>query len=62
MPSTRKPKRRWALVSVFNKTGIAEFVQALRKRGFNIIASGGTAEKLSEAGIPVTDVAALVGG
>jgi len=62
MASTRKPKRRWALVSVFDKTGIVEFVQALVKRGFSIIASGGTAGKLIEAGVSVTDVATLVGG
>ncbi|MGA2667260.1 MAG: hypothetical protein ABSE91_04225 [Patescibacteria group bacterium] len=55
-------RKRWALVSVYDKTGIVEFAKALRKRGFSIIASGGTAGKITEAGIPVTDVATLVGG
>lgn len=55
-------RKRWALVSVFDKAGIVPFVRALRKHGYSIIASGGTARALAEAGIPVTDVAAIVGG
>jgi len=35
-----------ALLSVYNKTGIAEFAQALISRGWNILASGGTARVL----------------
>lgn len=51
-----------ALISVFDKVGIVAFVRALVALGFNIISSGGTAKVLREAGIPVRDVAELVGG
>src|SRR6185503_2543333 len=45
-----------------NKQGIVEFAKELVGLGFGIMASGGTAKVLSEAGIEVTDVASLVGG
>lgn len=51
-----------ALISVFNKTGVAEFAAELSKLGFKIYASGGTAKEIAKAKIPVTDVAELVGG
>ncbi len=51
-----------ALLSVYDKTGIAEFAKGLHKLGWNIISSGGTAKVVAEAGVPVTDVAELVGG
>lgn len=51
-----------ALISVYDKTGIVEFAEGLVKQGWNVYASGGTAKKISEAGIKVTDVAELVGG
>ena len=55
-------KEKNALISVSNKTGIAEDAARLVKVGFRIFSSGGTAKVLAEAGIPVTDVAELVGG
>lgn len=54
--------QKWALISVFNKTGICEFAQALVGMGWNILASGGTAKALIRVGIQVKDVAELVGG
>ncbi|MBD3359149.1 MAG: hypothetical protein GF365_00350 [Candidatus Buchananbacteria bacterium] len=54
--------KKAALISVYDKTGIVEFAQKLTKLGYFILSSGGTAKKLSEAGVPVTDVAELVGG
>ena len=51
-----------ALISVFKKDGVVEFAQALIALGWKIFASGGTAKALIAAGIPVTDVAELVGG
>lgn len=51
-----------ALISVFNKNGLSEFATGLHELDWNIYASGGTASAVSEAGIPVTDVAELVGG
>lgn len=55
-------KQRTALLSVYDKTGIAEFAQGLADLGWHIYSSGGTAKVLAAAGISVTDVAELVGG
>jgi len=46
------PVRR-ALISVFDKTGVADFAKALAEMGVEIISSGGTARTLAEAGVPV---------
>src|SRR3989344_7246994 len=62
MSMEKMSMEKWALVSVFNKTGIEEFVRRLVQKGWNIISSGGTAKVLAAAGIPVKDVAELVGG
>ncbi len=51
-----------ALLSVYDKTGIVEFAKGLSELGWQIYASGGTARTVADAGIPVTDVAELVGG
>ncbi len=53
---------KWALLSVFNKKGIVEFAQRLSSMGWKILASGGTANTLREAGILVKDISELVGG
>ena len=50
-----------ALLSVYDKTGIAEFASALHALGWTLISSGGTAAVISQAGIPVTDVAEITG-
>jgi phosphoribosylaminoimidazolecarboxamide formyltransferase/IMP cyclohydrolase len=55
-------ERRLALISVFDKTNLANFTNYLISLGFDIIASGGTAKTLIEAGVTVRDVADLVGG
>ena len=46
-----------ALISVSDKTGILEFAQALHALGVKLISTGGTANLLSQAGLPVTEVA-----
>ena len=46
-----------ALISVSDKTGVAEFAAALVGLGFNLLSTGGTAKLLQEAGLPVTEVA-----
>ncbi len=51
-----------ALLSVYNKTGIVEFADELVRLGWQVYASGGTAKTVSEAGIVVNDITALVGG
>ena len=50
-----------ALISVFHKEGIEEFARELVGLGWTIYASGGTHKCITEAGIPATDVADLVG-
>ena len=51
-----------ALVSVYEKEGIVEFAKGLVDQGWKLLASGGTAKVLTEAGLEVRDVAELVGG
>jgi phosphoribosylaminoimidazolecarboxamide formyltransferase/IMP cyclohydrolase len=51
-----------ALISVYDKTGIEEFAGGLHELGRDIYASGGTTRAIDAAGVPVTDVAELVGG
>ncbi len=51
-----------ALLSVFDKTGIEEFARELADLGWNIYASGGTAEKIRKAGVEVIDTYKLSGG
>jgi len=50
-----------ALISVYDKAGIAEFARALHDLGVELVSSGGTARVIAEADIPVTDVADLTG-
>ena len=50
-----------ALISVSDKTGLVEFAKALADRGVDIVSTGGTAKALTEAGVAVTDVAAITG-
>ncbi|MFZ2498846.1 bifunctional phosphoribosylaminoimidazolecarboxamide formyltransferase/IMP cyclohydrolase [Methanosarcina sp.] len=50
-----------ALLSVSEKTGIAEFARGLESLGVKIISTGGTAKILREAGIEVTDVSEVTG-
>jgi phosphoribosylaminoimidazolecarboxamide formyltransferase / IMP cyclohydrolase len=50
-----------ALVSVYDKSGLAEFVRQLVARGVEIVSTGGTAKLLREAGIAVRDVSELTG-
>ncbi len=45
-----------ALISVSDKTGVAEFARALEKQGVDIISTGGTSELLRKAGVPVRDI------
>ena len=50
-----------ALISVSDKTGVAQFAAGLVELGFEILSTGGTARALREAGVNVTDVAAITG-
>ena len=50
-----------ALISVSDKTGIAEFARELHALGVGLISTGGTAKLLAEQGLPVTEVAEVTG-
>ena len=51
-----------ALISVSDKTGIADFARALHEDfGVEILSTGGTAKLLAEAGIPVVEVSDYTG-
>ncbi len=52
---------RRALISVSDKTGVADFAKSLAALGVEILSTGGTAGALREAGIEVTDVSEFTG-
>jgi phosphoribosylaminoimidazolecarboxamide formyltransferase / IMP cyclohydrolase len=52
---------RYALVSVYDKTGLETIVAALGKQSIQIIGSGGTAETIRKAGYKVQDVSEYTG-
>jgi phosphoribosylaminoimidazolecarboxamide formyltransferase/IMP cyclohydrolase len=52
---------RRALISVSDKTGVADFARGLAALGVEILSTGGTAGALREAGIEVTDVSEFTG-
>jgi phosphoribosylaminoimidazolecarboxamide formyltransferase / IMP cyclohydrolase len=54
------PIRR-ALISVFDKTGLAELGRFLAERGVEMLSSGGSARTLKEAGVPAIEVAEYTG-
>ncbi|MHC4410348.1 MAG: bifunctional phosphoribosylaminoimidazolecarboxamide formyltransferase/IMP cyclohydrolase, partial [Planctomycetota bacterium] len=50
-----------ALLAPYDKTGIVEFGRALHERGIALLATSGTARKLKEGGLPVTEVSEHTG-
>lgn len=50
-----------ALISVSDKTGVLEFAKELKKLGYEIISSSGTAKYLKENGIDVIEVSQITG-
>ncbi len=59
-PADRYPVRR-ALLSVSDKTGLADFARRLNNLGIELLSTGGTAQAIRDAGIPVKDVADVTG-
>ena len=55
MTISHYPMQR-ALISVSDKTGLLPLAKTLHKCGIQILSTGGTAEQLSSANIPVTEV------
>ena len=60
MTSALHPVRR-ALISVSDKSGIVPFAAALIAHGVVIVSTGGSAQTLATAGVPVTEVADVTG-
>jgi len=52
---------KWALLSVWDKTGIIELARGLLQQKFSIMSSGGTGKELATAGIPFTEVSSYTG-
>ncbi len=50
-----------ALISVSDKTGVAEFASALSDRGWDVVSTGGTARELRSGGVEVKSVEDLTG-
>ncbi len=55
------PKIQRAILSVTDKTGLAEFSRKLSGLGVELISTGGTAKLLRDSGIPVKDISDLTG-
>src|SRR5258705_12094916 len=47
---------RRALLSVSDKSGLADFARALAQQGVDLMSTGGTAKALRDAGLTVSDV------
>ncbi|SHL40221.1 phosphoribosylaminoimidazolecarboxamide formyltransferase / IMP cyclohydrolase [Pseudonocardia thermophila] len=56
----RKPVKR-ALISVYDKTGLLDLATALHAMGVEIVSTGSTAQRIADAGVPVTPVEELTG-
>lgn len=54
------PVRR-ALISVSDKSGVAELAKGLHSAGVEIVSTGSTAQQIRDLGVPVTDVAEVTG-
>jgi phosphoribosylaminoimidazolecarboxamide formyltransferase/IMP cyclohydrolase len=61
MTATPSIPLRRALISVSDKTGLLDFVRALRDFGIEILSTGGTARLLADNGIAVVEVADYTG-
>jgi len=60
MTSDKRPIRR-ALISVYDKTGLAELARGLHEAGVTLVSTGSTAKTIAAEGIPVTPVEEVTG-
>ncbi len=64
MIARKKPTKlpeRYALLSVFDKTGIVEFAKTISSLGYKIISTGGSAKTLIGAGLKVIPIQKITG-
>ncbi len=59
--TSKNKKRQYALISVFDKTGIVELAKTLHALGYRMISTGGTAKVLTENKIPVVSIQNITG-
>ncbi len=52
---------RRALVSVYDKTGLADFARGLHEAGVELVSTGNSARAISAAGVPVTSIEQVTG-
>jgi len=52
---------KWALLSVWDKTGIIDLARGLAEQKFSIMSSGGTGKALADAGVKFTEVSSYTG-
>ena len=53
--------KKYALISVSDKTGLVEFARQLLGNGFSLLSTGGTQKLLDDAGLAVTGVSEFTG-
>ena len=58
--SERKPVRR-ALISVYDKAGLLDLATGLHAAGVEVVSTGSTAQRIADAGVPVTPVEEITG-
>jgi phosphoribosylaminoimidazolecarboxamide formyltransferase / IMP cyclohydrolase len=58
--SERRPIKR-ALISVYDKAGLLDLATGLHAAGIEIVSTGSTAQRIADAGVPVTRVEELTG-
>ncbi len=56
MSKGKKINQKYALISVYDKTGILDLAKTLTNKGINIISTGGTAQHLVKNGIKITPI------
>ncbi|MCL2753841.1 MAG: bifunctional phosphoribosylaminoimidazolecarboxamide formyltransferase/IMP cyclohydrolase, partial [Defluviitaleaceae bacterium] len=53
--------KKYALISVSDKTGVVDFAKGLVSHGYSILSTGGTYKAMVDAGIAVTEVSEITG-
>ncbi|HTJ58707.1 MAG TPA: bifunctional phosphoribosylaminoimidazolecarboxamide formyltransferase/IMP cyclohydrolase, partial [Devosiaceae bacterium] len=61
MTTGQNVKVRRALISVFDKTGLADFAKALADLGVELISTGGTRALIASTGAAVKDISEITG-
>ncbi|MDR2608392.1 MAG: bifunctional phosphoribosylaminoimidazolecarboxamide formyltransferase/IMP cyclohydrolase, partial [Treponema sp.] len=59
--SLEHERKSRALISVYNKEGLADLARRLSSHDWEILSTGGTAKYLKDLGIPIRDVSSVTG-